>query len=246
MDQRALNHQIQVFKTKHSLKVQRLKSSKFPCGWEFWVRGRRMFADGRPCSECIVIHNNWITTMVAKTYRFREMHMWYFDGFDHYYTDPYRIYLVYGNPCGKASVEMELEALKNALAIGQILNRTVILPHFHFGNHARELSIISSLQLFTFQKHFPNYSENMFLSHPKVPKTVRESLSDFHETHHNISYNLHPKRQVVAHFPANISKGATEKEIISWFGNEHASVLRFVSLYNAFCCFDNPVQNDAF
>ena len=246
MDQNALNDQIKVFKTNHSLNAQRLNSSKFPCGWEFWEHGKRMFADGRPCPECIAIHNNWITTMAAKTYRFREMHMWHFDSFDHYYTDPCRKYLIYGNLYGNASVEMELDALKNALAIGKILKRTVILPRFHFGNPAREFSIISSLRLITFQKHFPNYRENVFLSHPKVPKAVRKSLSDFHEIHCNISRNLHPKRQVITHFPANISKGATEKEIRDWFGKEHASVLRFISLYHAFCCFDKRAQNNAF
>jgi hypothetical protein len=105
------------------------------------------------------------------------MHLWQYDGPEYYFTDENRQYLTYDNvPLihGPFSILDELKALKNALAIGKILNRTVILPKFHFCGKFASCSIIQHLTLRPFETVFPHYREHMFLTHPKVPKYIVE------------------------------------------------------------------------
>ena len=60
--------------------------------------------------------------------------MWTVDRND-YYSNPDNKYLVYDHPLHlkdeKGTIEAEKKALRNALAIGHVLNRIVILPSFH-------------------------------------------------------------------------------------------------------------------
>jgi hypothetical protein len=49
---------------------QVLEDVQFPCGRLYFEQPRRMFAFERPCSECVVVHNNWIMGTAAKTYRY--------------------------------------------------------------------------------------------------------------------------------------------------------------------------------
>lgn len=60
--------------------------------------------------------------------------MWAVDR-DQYYSNPRAKYLAYDNPLdfdgGKRTIEAEKQALRNAFAIGHVLNRIVILPTFH-------------------------------------------------------------------------------------------------------------------
>ncbi len=57
-----------------------------------------MFAGDHPCEKCVVVHNNWIVSLEAKIYRFKEHHMWAVDGPNLYYTEPSRKYIIYDNP----------------------------------------------------------------------------------------------------------------------------------------------------
>ena len=60
--------------------------------------------------------------------------MWVVDR-NQYYSNPNNKYLTYDNPLdmgsNKGTIEAEKKALRNALAIGHVLNRIVILPSFH-------------------------------------------------------------------------------------------------------------------
>ena len=57
----------------------RLSTEKYVSGIRYWQHGDREFADDRACDACVVIHNNWIVSVEAKRYRFREMYMWFHD-----------------------------------------------------------------------------------------------------------------------------------------------------------------------
>lgn len=115
------------------LQVEILNVQQFPPGMVYFEEGQRMFYMDNTCSECVIIHNNWIVTAAAKRYRFREHLMWQVDQ-DGYYTDRQATYLYYENPVdfgAKYTLYQEIDALKTALSIGYILNRTVIVPDFH-------------------------------------------------------------------------------------------------------------------
>jgi len=87
---------------------------RYPCGVEYFERGNRMFPD-RNCTNCAVVHNNWIVSRDAKIYRFREHHMWMYDK-DLYYSSNERNYILYRNSIvwGTEAISLaeELEALK--------------------------------------------------------------------------------------------------------------------------------------
>ena len=51
---------------------------------------------------------------------------------------------------------------------------------------------------------------------------------------------------VIVHEPADAKRGATADEILAWFGDEQAKVLRFHSLYDAFSDFDKSPLDKKF
>jgi len=78
-----------------------------------------------------------------------------------------------------AVVESEISALKTAMTIGYLLNRTVILPRFHNGSEAAEFPLSAILHIKSFDNYFAgHYRENSFLRHPKVPPDVKSGLSE--------------------------------------------------------------------
>ena len=95
-DQQALNTALHEG-AKKGLKIKKLNDKEFLCGIKFFEFGHRTFAGDNPCTVCIVVHNNWIVSTEAKVYRFKELHMWVYDG-GRYYSDSDRKYLSYDNP----------------------------------------------------------------------------------------------------------------------------------------------------
>ena len=75
--------ELRVFISKTVSQVQFTKTIAF---WR-----DREFADDRACDACVVIHNNWIVSVEAKRYRFREMYMWFHD--DGYYRFGRRLFV---------------------------------------------------------------------------------------------------------------------------------------------------------
>ncbi len=135
-DQTALNRAIRENIRSHKGVVKKLDGRYFLNGKAYFEDTRRMFAGDNSCGECVVVHNNWIVSEEAKIYGFKEHHMWAVDGPNLYHSDPLRKYIIYGKPAllgrGNDLVKNdEKDSLINALAIGIILNRTVILAPFH-------------------------------------------------------------------------------------------------------------------
>lgn len=239
-DQTALNRAIKATK---GIKIIHLPTGKFQCGKLFFTDGHRHFAGDHPCTECIVAHNNWIASSEAKVYRFKEMHLWVNDK-GKYYSDPNRKYISYNNFqnfSDPRSWPHEKKALINALAIGLILNRTVILPKFTCSKAA--CTILDKLKMRVFDHNFGTYyREHTFLSHPKVPEAIRNSQSCI-----IVINSDEPKNKTCeVYTPKNHEEGATSGEISQWFANHTEAVLNVHSLYNAFWKFTDSKFNEDF
>ncbi len=254
-DQLTLNRAIRQNTGSHKGVVKKLDTRYFLNGRAYFETTRRMFAGDHPCEKCVVVHNNWIVSLQAKIYRFKEHHMWAVDGPSLYYTEPSRKYIIYDNPAilGRGNDD-EKDSLINALAIGIILNRTVILSPFHCGNNMDLLCPLNSrYSISAFDSKFGElYRETTFLSHPLVPKSVSGSVSPMFLIETDLAKsriqggNLSVPTFVQRLRPSSPSLGATSSEISEWFGGEKASILKFHSLYDSFSGFDEHEDQDIF
>ena len=230
-----------------SITLERLNPQLFPLGNWFFEIGRRMFLGDNPCNECILVHNNYIISLEAKIYRFKEYGMWMVD-LDGYYSDKRRKYIKYGNPIDFSLQEgfgsndttaMEVVSLKAALMIGRILNRTVILPKFHCRQKCHLGCRFSVRKFESILPVLELYRESVFLEHPLVPESTKNSISQPYVISSPIWQQL-----------AKVDKSQTtgvrvlkpeglhvsENDIRHWFGSEPARVLNFYSLYNEIYC----------
>ena len=58
--------------------------NRYLCGVDYFEKGNRVFPSKEHCTNCMVVHNNWIVSREAKIYRFKEHFMWMYDK-DSYY-----------------------------------------------------------------------------------------------------------------------------------------------------------------
>jgi hypothetical protein len=183
--------------------------------------------------------------------------MWVIDR-DGYYSSTTTKYLTFDLPfLGNSKREMEMATLANALAIGQVLNRTVILPKFHCrrGKFVKLCPLNDLIMLTNFDAKFANaYREHTFLTHPKVPAMVKQSLSPYYRINSTKSAGLKTihteavgsQNNPIIVFPDSGENDATSDEILLWFGNVTESVLRFHSLYHAFGNFTSSFEHYLF
>ena len=239
--------------------VVRLDRVQFQNGLQYFELSDRTFEGEEitPCLQCIVIHNNWIVSVEAKTYRFKELHQWFYDGPDRYYTATDRKYLSYSNPLrledpGETD-RLETLALVNALAICQILNRTLVLPKFHCyekDSYSRFCALNSKFNVASFDSQFAgSYREHSFLGHPLVPERFKAYPRKVYVIVSNVTevYMPHVIKDVTVTplVPRNPARGATPSEILHWFVMIDDPVLAFHSLYGAFSEFDRvSVRNE--
>jgi len=254
-EQRALNSAIKKIK-KSGLKVSFLNKNLFRDGRDYFENPRRYFApDNMPrCSRgktkqhncAVVVHNNWIVSKAAKVYRYRENLMWMYDGDNQYYTSSTRRYLTYNNQAptmpatGLSNVSQtaltasEISALKTAMIIGYLLNRTVILPRFHAGPKAVEVPLNYILHMTSFDKYFAgSYRENSFVRHPKVPAVVKSELS-------KQSFIEKIKGLSLAHQNVTI----LDTDIVRKFGGTKARVLAFATLHYVLITLTSNTKNN--
>jgi len=235
-DQDNINEIVQ----KNHVKYRVLSSMQFVCGLDYYENPKRYFADtAEPCPECVVVRNNGIVSKQAKVYRFKEMLQWMVD-INSYYSSSSERYLMYNDSNTKSDDAMQRTALINALAISQILNRTLLLPKFHCTARA-ECALNSRYYIKYFDQYFPRYRESMFLSHPKVPQSVITNQSPVLKIGH-----VSECRQSESCYEPS---GASEQEIVKWFGTTKTksySVLRFADMYNTFSGFSNPTVQEKF
>ena len=254
IDQDNLNAIIKNFNRRYKdFTIIRLPRANFTCG-KYYFRDR-IFAGDQPCNECVQIHNNYISSMEAKEYRAKEAGLWDYDG-DQYFSSPSRKYILFDNPFfimknPLKTVLEEHESFISAIAIAEILNRTIILPAFRCG-----LQLCSLLSRYDIRAFYTQYGatfrEHSFLKHNKVPldvvndrskkiiiltKRAREILINNEvKVNDNLTYLV----------PKNVYKGATDEEIINWFGKDTTSILQFHSLYGSFYRYNNRVKQTEF
>lgn len=225
-------------------RIHSLSAKLFQCGVYYFEHGNRMFENAPKCDECVMAHNNYLGSYAAKLYRFKENLLWMVDR-DGYYSDTSRRYITYGNPedFGTETVRMEVAALKNAIAVAVLLNRTVILPTFRCCSCSAQIecshpmhrcSLLSLLKLKLFDTAFKGlYREHSFLNHMKVPLSVKNSLGPCLAINSSSSspvYNVSRNCRVFQ--PVDIQNGATVEELEVWFAPyQNISVLRFHSMY---------------
>jgi len=157
-----------------------------------------------------------------------------------YYSSKSTRYLVYDNPAqdkqsknGKVTSQRQLEALKTALAIGRILGRIVILPRFHCPGACPLNSLIA---ITVFDSQFKEkYRESSFLSHPKVPVEVRESVTP--------SYNL---TGVIENINTSTILTVLAKDIREKLSIVSSRVLSLGCLYDVRVKFDSTDEQKAF
>lgn len=249
-DQTALNTALAECSRRHQCHVTKLDEKRFLNGLAYFERTPRPFAGHQPCAECTVVHNNWIVSREAKIYRFKEHNLWGYDGLDGYYTSPARKYLVYQNPGLFATKEetrdREIEALRAALSIGHILNRTLILPMFHCDTTVCPLNAL--LCMTSFDAHFNgSYRESTFLQNTKVPDTIRTSTSDVILIESRVAPAKDSLDEVkIKRTPRSLDEGPDSAQIEAWFASDNSIILRFHSMYKAFGRFTNQSQQAHF
>ena len=191
-DQDVLNIAIGMLHEKHiQTRLTYLDDGLYMDGLQYFVRMRPLLPSTDDlCSsvnktKCpvLVVHNNWIVSEQAKKYRFREHFMWSYDGKDGYYSSQSCNYIMYTNPLPATTNKHKLRNLQmvtlgTALALGYLLDRTVILPRFYCDTDAKPCPLNSHIRIATFDKFFQGkYRESNFLQHPKVPEAVKQNMS---------------------------------------------------------------------
>ncbi len=186
-DQDCLNKMIEG--QKFHVKIEMLDEEMFPVGHKYFQS--RMLAEDNPCSYCVIVHNNGGNSNNNKIYRFKENLLWFVDTHG-YYSNKEAKYLVCKNTNDYGpykTFQQEKRALENALFVGHILNRIVILPKFfcyrchHFKcPQIRDGKPHCATHLYIDMKLFDEvfgtrYREHVFLKNTIVPNSVKSSLS---------------------------------------------------------------------
>ena len=246
-DQSYFNMAVRQLKNEdRNLQMHELPQTQFQCGVYYFQNAGREFA-GKPCPKCVMVHNNYMGSINAKMYRFKENLMWT-DNTNQYYSNPGARFMVYGNPFyfQDKTWSEELAALKAAMKIAMAAQRILILPKFHCCNCERltcdlerhRCSLLSVLKINTFDEYFYGlYREHSFLQNPAVPQKYKvrnpqEPLlwikAPAYESHPEVENNstLHQL------FAQNQKTGATMKEILEFMEPfAKNDIIYFHSLY---------------
>ncbi|KAK2152337.1 hypothetical protein LSH36_331g01035 [Paralvinella palmiformis] len=240
-EQQQLNVAIEEIRSEHnsSVTVIPMNTTKYPVGKPFFHK-RRCPPSGR-LDGVVALHNNYLRENNNKIFRLKECALWEYDGPDGYYTDANRRYLSY--QYNLRNGKKEYQGLLNAFLIGQVLNRTVILPNSFY----REGDLQTNLLLRVYQRldmYFiqdfnrctrGNYRESSFLNNSFVPAEVRNSKSDLYHIITGSKDDFWINGSEVRLLRArDIEKGPTVGEIQTWFQRVRQSVLQFDTLYGNF------------
>ena len=174
-DQNMMNMLIRRMNKMGTIKVVFLDNAKFLPGNVFF--NPNDFMIDYDCSNCVMVHNNWVIGLRTKIYRFKEMGMWVVDT-DGYYSSTTNRYIMYHNPWW-ARFPQEKAAIELALNIAHALNRILILPQFNCPKRkSKRCSIQRALgRQYLLSLDELTYRESVFLKHPKVPTSTKQSLS---------------------------------------------------------------------
>ena len=254
-DQAYFNSAIQTLENEGvKIKTKELTQSTFQCGVYYFQEGGREFA-GKPCPDCVMVHNNYLGSIAAKEYRFKENLLW-MDDSDQYYSSVSAKYLTYENPYffGDKTWEYEIQALKTALTLAKHLNRIVILPKFHCcqcekgrcENERHRCSLLSVLNVKAFDAElYGLYREHVFLQNRLVPQKYKEIQQS--QRLHLVKSQFYDNRSDVTSNSTLLimePKSASLDEIITFFSTfSSENVLQFHSLYGLSLVIDKIAES---
>jgi len=244
-DQQILNKVVRGYRREN--KAAFLSKRLYMDGLLYFLRMNRPLPwTNDPCSavnkticSVLVVHNNWIITREAKIYRFREHFMWSYDGKDAYYSSQSRNYIMYTNPdpyniSRQDLRDSQLSSLVKALALGYLLNRTVILPKFYCSTMGHTCPLHSHIRMVNFDNVFDGkYRESNFLLHAKVPDDVKQ----------------YPSRQPLTSHATRVSSSSEQytidsKRVVSLFYGRKDRLINFGILSGIKITFsDNSTKN---
>ena len=252
-DQKIFNRELPRLVYSGKITIITLDEDLFPCGLVYFEKKQRAFYYDNQSNNEVMLHNNYIVSMEAKRYRFKELRCWVIDDND-YYSDPNRKYLSYENTIDLNGDEIEAaekEALMSGLIISHLLNRTLILPSFAC-NGSVSYEIKLSNQRCSLNIHYDisrfdsimkdNYREHVFLHSDLVPDSIKTKPETYYIIRRPNTKLIpdtsaieepHEGPQWLVHLtPSNITKGPTVSEIHNWFSKKQDPVIYFHSLYN--------------
>ena len=211
--------------------------------------------------KCSVLRHPFFRAPAERMLWLKEKQMWFYD-MKGYYSSPDTQYLSYENnfDMGKRSEEYAIHALKNALAFGQILNRTIILPKFLCVKCKKDVCKSSNcllgglLNMSRFDSVFSGfYREHSFRGHPLVPLSTKKNVSDLllirSELHKGMvaagGNKVGPSVKVGKVIESNnIYEGPNSEEVRDLFeGYSKSKILQFVNLYGAFSGFTSAQES---
>ncbi len=240
-DQLILNDVLTDMKQRNlSLNLAGLDANKFACGKLVFGYFRNPTPKKNlDISNRTVIHNNWIFSNDLKILRFKEIGMWHFDE-GQYYSNASRNYLKMVNTVGVPfikgiNISLQWIAIRNALAVAILLNRTLILPSVY--KQGLEYSMASCLTGNRIQLlQIFDVREDVFLDHPLLPEEIKSSLSEPSFIANRDAPGDDDKLEgVTIHTPSDLDAGPTVQEIQNWYGKESSHVL----LINSMCMYRN-------
>ncbi len=173
-------------------KIEVLDFEMFPTGHMYFAE--RIFAGDSPCHDCVLIHNNNANrSNNNKVYRFKEHLLWFVDT-NGYYSSEISRYISFSNIYDygpDTTIWQEKRALENALFLGHILNRIVILPKLYcYACKGRYFTYPIKFEgkphcaaqfhynIEQLDKMFDGrYREHVFLDNPMVPNSIKHSVS---------------------------------------------------------------------
>ena len=205
-DQTALNEAL--VSAKHVNMVD-LSVRQFQSGIEYFEndqRGVRVIYHKR---DCVVVHNNWMVGRDAKIYRFRETGLWTLDfttrtdkKIPRYYTDTSRKYLSFEIPTTDEDLsdksQWQMDVLTNALIMGHILIRTVILPTFTCGNSSVTSFSCDILHFVDFRQ-FHNYFWDAYREHTSFENSLIPQALKNNRNSYTLKFTTSEKFPIISH-----------------------------------------------
>ena len=246
-DQNILNEVFKRLERSNELRVNSLPQSRWPSGGVYFGLSHGGFYDTRKYnSDVIVVHNNWIQGLELKIYRFKEHLMWMVDT-QGYYSSPHRQYITYDNPVSLRDTD-QVSALRSALGIALLLNRTLIVPRFHCGPPCSLLRFRNNIEQMT--KQFPGmFRESTFLLNPRITPDLLESQSPKLIVQTGKPPETTEMKGVEQHIltPREAGQGASSEELLRWLEPySHYRILHFSPLMNAFGGFTDATTQTEF
>jgi hypothetical protein len=276
-DQYILNDQLESYLKNDSINLPLhftyLHRLLFPNGYAFWDAEEPQSKGVSP----LLVHCNWVEGQLTKKYRLREAGLWALDQVSLQQSPVVRAagvvaagselrqnrnnpsrhprYLAYYVDVAAHGLWNQVNSLRVALSLGQILNRTVILPRigiYHGSNETRIFDAIFNYKLFS--EAFPNHAPHSTL-HELFPDWKNMAWLHIAQKYDPDTISA-PFKQDNRHnsllvFRANEHSflGASETEVRRWFGDgtafQHMPLLFFDDLFRRFWRFEqDEVESD--